>query len=102
MLLWFAHEDGVLFLRTDTPDAPRRVDWYRNLRREPDCRVVVGGHELAARYESSDDREADLRHVVELWRAKYGAMWVQDWFVERGRLPVKLRLVGSQDASLAR
>jgi hypothetical protein len=31
---------------------------------------------------------------VELLRSKYGADWVADWYLEMGRIPVKLRLGG--------
>lgn len=86
--LWFAYEDGLLWLRADE----RAPDWLRNLRAHPECAVRVGGHELAARYEPVDDRERALRHLVALWRSKYGPDWVQDWYVERGREPVRLSL----------
>jgi hypothetical protein len=88
--VWFAQEDDVLWLRTDE----REPDWLLNLRADPDCAVRIGDHELAARYEPVDDRDAALRHLVELWRTKYGAEWVQDWYVEHGREPVRLRIVG--------
>jgi hypothetical protein len=84
---WCALEDGVLWLRTD-----RDSDWYRNLRREPHCGVRVGSVELSATSEPIVDEAAALRHVVGLFRAKYGAEWVSDWYVERGRAPVRLRL----------
>jgi hypothetical protein len=86
--VWSALENGVLWLRTD-----HESDWYRNLRREPNCRVRVGNIEVAARSEPIVDEAAALRRVVELFRAKYGAEWVSDWYVERGRAPVRLRLV---------
>ena len=88
--VWFAHEDGVLWLRTDE----REPDWLLNLRAHPACTVRVGEHELTARYEEVADREAALRHLVELWRAKYGAEWVQDWYVEHAREPVRLTIAG--------
>lgn len=88
--VWFAHEDGVLWLRADE----RRPDWLRNLRAHPDCSVRISSHELAARYEPVADRDAALRRLVPLWRAKYGPDWVQDWYVERGREPVLLRIEG--------
>jgi hypothetical protein len=47
----------------------------------------------AARYEPSRDLEGDLRRVVSLLREKYGAEWVADWYVERGRVAVRLRPV---------
>lgn len=87
--VWFAHDDGVLWLRADE----RTPDWLRNLRKHPDCVVRIGEHELRARYERPADRDAALRMLVELWRAKYGAEWVQPWYVEKGREPVLLRIV---------
>lgn len=88
--LWFAREDDALWLRTDV----EHPDWLRNLRRGPGCVVRIGGRELRARYEPVEDREATLKHVVELWRAKYGNEWVQPWYFETGREPVKLRVLG--------
>jgi hypothetical protein len=85
--VWCAYQDGALWLRTDHDS-----DWYRNLRRDPHCRIRVGKTELAAVSEPILDEAVALRHVVELFRAKYGAEWVSDWYVERGRAPVRLRL----------
>ncbi|MGH2492916.1 MAG: nitroreductase/quinone reductase family protein [Candidatus Limnocylindria bacterium] len=85
--VWCAYEDGLLWLRTD-----HSADWYRNLRRDPRCRVRIGATEVAAVSEPIADEAAALRHVVELFRAKYGVEWVSDWYVERGRAPVRLRL----------
>jgi len=56
--------------------------------------VVIDDRQREARFEPPTDLAADLRGLVELWRAKYGADWVQDWYVEKGRVPVKLRLAG--------
>lgn len=84
--VWFAYEDGAVWLRTD-----HDTDWYRNLRRDPHCRIRLGTTELPAVNEPIADAAAALRHVVDLFRAKYGAEWVSDWYVERGRTPVRLR-----------
>jgi hypothetical protein len=86
-MVWCALEDGVVWLRTDDDS-----DWYRNLRRAPRCRIRVGKTEVAAVSEPILDKASALRHVVELFRAKYGTEWVSDWYVERGRAPVRLRL----------
>jgi hypothetical protein len=85
--VWCALEDGVVWLRTDHDS-----DWYLNLRRDRHCRIRARGIEVAATNEPIADEAAALRHVVELFRAKYGAEWVSDWYVERGRAPVRLRL----------
>jgi deazaflavin-dependent oxidoreductase (nitroreductase family) len=93
--VWSAYEDGGLWLRAD-----RDADWYRNLRAEPRCRVRVNGIEVEAEYEPFAavrepiaDNDSTLRHVIGLWRSKYGNEWVGDWYVERGRVPVRIRIV---------
>ena len=86
--LWFAADDGAIWLRGD-----RAADWLRNLERDPSCTIRIGELELRAAREPAGEEAAALRRVVELWRAKYGAEWVGDWYVERGRVPVRLRLV---------
>jgi hypothetical protein len=116
--LWSAYDDGMLWLRTDSA-----ADWYRNLLAEPRCRVRFAGHEVAGRYEpigaaheqsaekdvliaaeheqsaAKDELIADdvegLRHLIGLWRKKYGNEWVGDWYVERGRIPVRVRIVNN-------
>ena len=103
--LRFAYADGVIWLRTgERPSAPdasgvrrrtetdRTSDWLRNLERDPDARVHIADIELAVRYEPSSDPAADLRRAVELLREKYGAEWVGDWYLDAGRIPVRLRL----------
>jgi hypothetical protein len=85
--VWCALEDGVVWMRTDHDS-----DWYRNLQHDSHCRIRVGALEVSATSEPVADEAAALRHVVDLFRAKYGAEWVSDWYVERGRAPVRLRL----------
>jgi hypothetical protein len=103
--LRFAYEDGVVWLRTgERPSAPdasgvrrrtksdRETDWLRNLEHDPHARIRVADADLPAVYEPSADPAADLRRVVALLREKYGPLWVADWYLEMGRIPVKLRL----------
>lgn len=107
--LRFAYDDGVIWLRTsDRPFAPdatgvrrrtefdRPPDWLRNLEDDPHAVVRIGGAEFAALYQPSADPPSDLRRAVELLRAKYGAEWVGDWYLDAGRIPVKLRLGAEQ------
>lgn len=88
--VWFAYDAPDIWLRTD-----RDADWQRNLERDPRCRITLGGITRDARREAVADEETALRRVVELWRAKYGPEWVSDWYVERGRAPVRVRLTGT-------
>jgi hypothetical protein len=103
--LRFVYDDGLIWLRTgERPSAPdasgirrrtesdRTSDWLRNLEHDPVARVRIGDAEIAARFEPSADPAADLRRAVELLRQKYGAEWVGDWYLDAGRIPVKLRL----------
>ena len=85
--VWCAYDDGAVWLRGDHDS-----DWHRNLERDPHCRLRVGTTEVAAVREPIADEPRALRKVVELFRSKYGAEWVSDWYVERGRAPVRLRL----------
>ncbi len=59
--VWCAYEDGVIWLRTDHDS-----DWYRNLKRDPRCRIRVGDTEAAAVSAPIPDEADALRHVVEL------------------------------------
>jgi hypothetical protein len=103
--LQFAYADGLVWLRTGErplpPDASgirrrtapeRATDWLLNLEQDPRCRIRVGSAELEARYEPSVDPATDLQRTVDLLRAKYGADWVADWYIDMGRIPVKLRI----------
>ena len=40
--IWFAHQESTIYLLSGGRD---RSDWVRNLRRTPEVRVHVGGHE---------------------------------------------------------
>ena len=102
--LWSAYDDGTLWLRTDSD-----ADWYRNLLADPRCRVRFGSHEVegehepiegmdephAGKDELSAHNDQGLRHLIALWRRKYGNEWVGDWYVERGRIPVRVRIVNA-------
>ena len=83
--LRFAYDDGVIWLRTgERPSAPeasgirrrtesdRTSDWLQNLEHDPRARVRIASAEVAA---------------------KYGAEWVGDWYLDAGRIPVKLRVL---------
>ena len=90
--------DGRLGLAPDASGVRMRTrrerdpDWLRNLEHEPRCEIQVGSVTVPAVYEPSTDVTADLRRAVELLQAKYGSGWVEDWYVDRGRVPVKLRV----------
>lgn len=86
--LWFGFDGADVWLRTDPT-----TDWYRNLLRDARCQLRVGHVVLAAEHVAVPDTAAALMSLVALWRAKYGVEWVADWYVERGRLPVRIRVL---------
>jgi hypothetical protein len=88
--LWSAYDDGALWLRADGA-----ADWYRNLLADPRCRVRFASREIEGTYEPIADEVVGLRHLIDLWRRKYGNEWVGDWYVERGRTPVRVRIVNT-------
>ena len=103
--LRFAYDDGIVWLRTgERPSAPdasgvrrraesdRTTDWLRNLEHDPNARIRIADSDLKARYEPSADPPTDLRRAVDLLRQKYGPEWVGDWYLDAGRIPVKLLL----------
>lgn len=109
--LQFAYDDGLIWLRSgERPPAAdasgvrrreaadRASDWLRNLHEDPRARVRIGTAELDVRYEPSREPDVDLRRAVELLREKYGAEWVADWYVDMGRIPVKLRLADREQS----
>ena len=51
------------------------------------------GSRFLALLEPVADEAAALRRLVEIWRAKYGVDYVSDWYVDRGRVPVAIRLL---------
>jgi hypothetical protein len=85
--VWFAYDPPFVWLRTD-----RERDWFLNLEGDPHCRIRVGAVSADAIRTAVYDDPASLRRAVELWRAKYGAEWVADWYFEHGRAVVQLRL----------
>lgn len=85
--LWFGFDGDDVWLRTD-----QAADWYRNLLKDPRCRVRVGSLEVDAELVPVPDTDAALRSLVALWRAKYGVEWVADWYVERGRVPIRIHV----------
>lgn len=88
--MWFAGTGQTLYLLVGGRD---RVDWVRNLRRQPRVRVRRGGTIVAATAEVVADPAEDQR-AREMLSAKYygwrGGPLPNDW--ARTALPVALRL----------
>lgn len=89
VVVWFAYEPGLVWLRTDLRRGSP-PDWYRNLLRDPRCRLELAGENIDGVMEQIEDGEDALKHAVRLLREKYGAEWISDWYVDFGRQPVKI------------
>lgn len=69
--IWFVASSGRFYLFAESF---RRANWVRNIERNPNVRVELGGRELAATARVLDrDRDSDTWRAVQgLARAKYG------------------------------
>lgn len=72
--IWFAVEDGVLYLLSGGGD---RADWVKNLRRNPDVKVRVAGEVLEGRARVVEDAVEDRlarRLLVEKYERRPGSL----------------------------
>ena len=71
------------------------VHWYRNLVADPHVVVVVGELSLKGRAVRRISHPRRLaRHILKLFREKYGARYVQRSYQETERAPVRIKILG--------
>lgn len=72
-----------------------RVHWYRNLLADPHVVVGVGELSLKGRAVKRISHPKRLtRHVLKLFREKYGARYVQSRYQGTERAPVRIKILG--------
>jgi deazaflavin-dependent oxidoreductase (nitroreductase family) len=75
--VWFALEDAnTLWL---LPVQGSDTQWYKNVLRNPRIRIAANGKARVFRATSMTDPKA-VQHVVEAFRAKYGARDVKKYY----------------------
>jgi hypothetical protein len=75
--VWFALEDSnTLYL---LPVQGSGTQWYKNILHDPRMRIAANGKELVFRGTPIIDPKA-VQHVVEAFRAKYGAGDVKRYY----------------------
>lgn len=71
------------------------VDWYQNLVRDPNVSVKVGRLRLKGKAEPiSGDTKKAVERILDLFRSKYGAAYVRDWYSGTERAPVRVTISG--------
>ncbi|GER89880.1 hypothetical protein KDW_40420 [Dictyobacter vulcani] len=66
--IWFTLDSNTLYL---IPVKGSDTEWYKNLRKTPTIRVSAHGKAVTASAQVHTD-QAQLDHVLELFREKYG------------------------------
>ena len=74
--VWFVLEDDTLYL---LPVQGSDTQWYKNVLKNPSIRINAGGAEAEVRAVPVKDA-AQVKSVVEKFRAKYGAKDVKKYY----------------------
>jgi deazaflavin-dependent oxidoreductase (nitroreductase family) len=74
--VWFVWEDGKLDL---LPVHGSETQWYKNVLKKPSIRIRAGGAEAELKVVPVTDA-AQVKSVVEKFRAKYGASDVKKYY----------------------
>jgi deazaflavin-dependent oxidoreductase (nitroreductase family) len=70
-----------------------KVDWYQNLRRDPNVSIKVGNTRLKGKAKPiSGNTKKAVERIVALFRNKYGADYVREWYSGTERAPVRVRI----------
>jgi hypothetical protein len=91
--LWFAYEDGHVFLLSLVHEDGGHTHWYRNLRKDPECLLDLADRRYRAVAVSMDpDPELEAR-IRSMFREKYGERPYRRWFGDEPMTPVTVRVI---------
>jgi deazaflavin-dependent oxidoreductase (nitroreductase family) len=76
--VWFAWEENKLYL---LPVKGSDTQWYKNVLKNPSIRIKAGGAHLEVKVSPVTD-PAQVKSVVEKFRAKYGAGDVKKYYAK--------------------
>ncbi|RKN23589.1 DUF2255 family protein [Micromonospora musae] len=74
--VWFVQEEQSMFL---VPVSGLDSDWYKNVRQTPVIRLSANGTAVNSTATTIEDPDR-VDHVVSLFREKYGAEQVEDYY----------------------
>ncbi len=90
--LWFAYEDGLVWLLTGKDRNGPTSHWARNLLANPDASLKIGRTVFRARATKVDDSETRVLPLLNAYRAKYGDTTVSQFYGGTPRQPFALRI----------
>ena len=90
--LWFAYQDGCIYLMAGSTGDGRPNNWYRNLQSNPSATVEIGDMNLAVTMEPVEDHNSERAAIVEMFLAKFGADIVDRLYRRESLIPVRLRV----------
>ncbi|MFU8851493.1 nitroreductase/quinone reductase family protein [Micromonospora sp. SL1-18] len=77
--VWFVQEEDSVFL---VPVTGSNSQWYKNVRRTPMIQLAANGTALSSSATPITDSDR-VRHVVQLFRDKYGGNQVEAYYPKR-------------------
>ena len=90
--LWFAYDDGCIYLMAGYAQDDRPNHWYRNLQANPSASVEIAGASLSVTMEPVADPESARAAIRELFLAKFGQDIMDRFYGRGGLIPVRLRV----------
>ena len=90
--LWFAYDEGCIYLMAGSTEDGRPNHWYRNLQANPSARVEIAGESYSVTMEPVEDPEAARSAIRELFRAKFGQEIMDRFYYREGLIPVRLKV----------
>ena len=90
--LWFAYQDGCIYLMAGSTADGRSNNWYRNLLSNPSATVEIGDMNLSVTMEPVEDHVSERAVIVEMFLAKFGADIVDRLYRRESLIPVRLRV----------
>ena len=90
--LWFAYDNGCIYLMAGSTEGGQPNHWYRILQANPSASVEIAGESHAVTMEPVEDPESERAAIVELFLAKFGEDIVNRFYRRESLITVRLRV----------